>query len=94
MPLDLFLFLFIIFISQCENVIDLLKQKGRFKDAEPLFKRSLSITEQNLGQNHPDLVFSLNNLAMLYKSKVTTVNATVFLFIFAFVVRLNGIFCV
>ena len=40
---------------------------GRYSEAEPLFQRSLSIWEQQLGADHPDTASSLNNLAALYR---------------------------
>ena len=39
---------------------------GRYPEAEPLYVRSLSIAEQQLGVDHPDTAMSLNNLALLY----------------------------
>ncbi len=39
---------------------------GRYSEAEPLFVRSLAITEQQLGADHPDTADSLFNLAALY----------------------------
>ena len=36
---------------------------------EPLLKRSLAIREKQLGDNHPDVATSLNNLASLYESQ-------------------------
>ena len=41
---------------------------GRYPEAEPLYVRSLSIREQQLGADHPDTATSLNNLAALYES--------------------------
>jgi tetratricopeptide (TPR) repeat protein len=34
-----------------------------------LYKRSLSLREQRLGENHPSVATSLNNLAKLYESQ-------------------------
>jgi tetratricopeptide (TPR) repeat protein len=34
-----------------------------------LYKRSLSLREQRLGENHPSVANSLNNLAKLYESQ-------------------------
>ena len=39
---------------------------GRYPEAKPLYVRSLSIREQQLGADHPDTATSLNNLATLY----------------------------
>jgi tetratricopeptide (TPR) repeat protein len=41
---------------------------GRYEEAELLYVRSLKITEQQLGVNHPDTALSMNNLGLLYKS--------------------------
>ena len=40
--------------------------RGRYAEAEPLFKRSLVISEKALGADHADVGTSLNNLAALY----------------------------
>ena len=38
-------------------------------EAEPLYQRALSITEEQLGASHPSTATSLNNLAGLYESQ-------------------------
>jgi tetratricopeptide (TPR) repeat protein len=38
-------------------------------DAEPLFKRSLEILKNHLGNDHPDVARGFNNLAALYQSQ-------------------------
>ena len=43
--------------------------QGRYSDAEPLYKRSLSIREKALGPDHPDVGTTLNNLAGLYRAQ-------------------------
>jgi tetratricopeptide (TPR) repeat protein len=40
-----------------------------FRTAESFFRRSLEIRERLLGDDHPDLAQSLNNLAALYNDK-------------------------
>lgn len=35
----------------------------------PLYQRSLAIGEKALGENHPDVATSLNNLTNLYKDQ-------------------------
>jgi tetratricopeptide (TPR) repeat protein len=47
----------------------LYKAQGRYSEAEPLYGRSLSIREQQLGADHPDVATSLNNLAGLYQAQ-------------------------
>jgi len=42
---------------------------GYFSAAIPLLRRALSIKEKVLGKEHPDTASSLNNLALLLKSK-------------------------
>ncbi|MEO1610090.1 MAG: alpha/beta hydrolase, partial [Pseudomonadota bacterium] len=48
------------------NLAGLYGAQGRYAEAEPLYKRSLSIREKALGPDHPDVGQSLNNLAGLY----------------------------
>ncbi len=45
----------------------LYKNQGRYSEAEPLYVRSLAISEEQLGANHPSTATSLNNLAGLYR---------------------------
>lgn len=40
-----------------------------YAEAEPLYQRSLEITEQALGGNHPSVATTLNNMALLYESQ-------------------------
>ena len=47
-----------------------LANRGKYDDAEPLFKRALAIREETLGPRHPDVAGSLNNLAGLLDSQV------------------------
>jgi CHAT domain-containing protein/Tfp pilus assembly protein PilF len=42
---------------------------SRYSDAEPLFKRSLAISEKALGPDHPDVANFLLNLANLYQAQ-------------------------
>ena len=41
------------------------RTQGRYTDAEPLYQRSLEIRKKSLGEDHPDVATSLNNLALL-----------------------------
>ncbi|CAN0277376.1 unnamed protein product, partial [Ascophyllum nodosum] len=43
--------------------------QGKYDDAEPLFKRALTIGEEVLGPRHPDVASILNNLASLLESQ-------------------------
>jgi CHAT domain-containing protein/Flp pilus assembly protein TadD len=51
-----------------QQVIQLFNQ-GRFSEAIPLAQRALGIREKALGSEHPDVAFSLNNLASLYRAQ-------------------------
>ncbi len=42
---------------------------GQYAEAEPLFRRSLKIWEQQLGPEHPNVAISLDNLALLLISQ-------------------------
>jgi tetratricopeptide (TPR) repeat protein/DNA-binding XRE family transcriptional regulator len=46
-----------------------LRERGQYRDAEPLYQRALGICEQHLGAEHPDTATSLHNLATLYWSQ-------------------------
>lgn len=50
----------------------LYQAEGRYDDAEPLYKRSLTKREKALGPDHPDVGQSLNNLAELYGARSDT----------------------
>ena len=54
--------------TSLNNLAGLYSSMGRYSEAEPLYVRSLSIIEQQLGADHPDTATSLNNLAHLYSS--------------------------
>ena len=41
--------------------------QGQYAHAEPLYKRSLAITEKALGPDHPNVATSLENMAELYR---------------------------
>ncbi len=46
-----------------------LTEQGQYADAIPLAERTLAILQQVLGQDHPDIAISLNDLALLYSSQ-------------------------
>jgi tetratricopeptide (TPR) repeat protein len=53
-------------LATCLNwIAELHNVQGRYAEAEPLYLRSLTIREQQLGIDHPDVATSLNNLAEL-----------------------------
>src|SRR3984893_8260093 len=61
--------------SKLDDQADALYEKGRYAEAEPLYKRSLAIREKALGPDHPDVAASLNNLALLYDQQGRHVDA-------------------
>ncbi|NEO21534.1 CHAT domain-containing protein, partial [Moorena sp. SIO4A5] len=40
--------------------------QGRYQEAEPLLQQTLELTKRLLGEEHPQVALSLNNLALLY----------------------------
>jgi tetratricopeptide (TPR) repeat protein len=57
------------FAFSLNQLAALYHSQGKYNEAEPLYRRSLSIVEKQLGENHPDVANSLNNLAVLYKNQ-------------------------
>ncbi len=45
------------------------ESQGRYEEAEPLYLQALELCKRLLGDNHPDVATSLNNLALLYESQ-------------------------
>ena len=52
--------------NSLNNLASIYFLQGKFAEAEPLYKRSLTIWEKALGPDHPNVAASLNNLAELY----------------------------
>ncbi|MGH9656926.1 MAG: tetratricopeptide repeat protein, partial [Bryobacteraceae bacterium] len=55
--------------TSLNSLASLLKSKGDYAGAEPLYRRALAIRQKALGPDHPDTATSLNNLAELLRSK-------------------------
>ncbi|NEO90242.1 MAG: tetratricopeptide repeat protein [Moorea sp. SIO3G5] len=45
------------------------QSQGFYKQAEPWLEQCWQVSQHRLGQNHPDVAASLNNLALLYKDQ-------------------------
>ena len=43
--------------------------QGRYGEAEPLYQEALAMRKRLLGDEHPDVATSLNNLALLYNNQ-------------------------
>ncbi len=54
--------------TSLNNLAYLYESMGKYTEAEPLYVRSLVISEEQLGAHHPSTATSLNNLAGLYES--------------------------
>ncbi|MFZ4381404.1 MAG: tetratricopeptide repeat protein [Sandarakinorhabdus sp.] len=54
--------------SYLNNLAGLLRDTNRLAEAEPMFRRALTITEASLGSDHPDVAIRLNNLAGLLQA--------------------------
>ncbi len=51
------------------NLAELDRVRGRYAEAEPLYKRALTIWEKAVGADSPDVALGLNNLAALYDAQ-------------------------
>ena len=45
------------------------RRQGKYSEAEGLYKRALAINEQTLGTSHPNVAWTLNNMAVLYEGR-------------------------
>ncbi|MGI2909814.1 tetratricopeptide repeat protein, partial [Tolypothrix sp. VBCCA 56010] len=43
--------------------------QGRYSEAEPLYQKALQLYQRLLGEEHPHVAMSYNNLAALYQSQ-------------------------
>jgi tetratricopeptide (TPR) repeat protein len=48
---------------------ELLKEAGRYADAEPLYKQALAIFAKARGPDHPSVALALTDLAELYNAQ-------------------------
>ena len=48
------------------NLAKICSDQGQFAEATTLYQRSLTMKEQVLGKNHPEVATTLNNLGMKY----------------------------
>ena len=59
-------------VSEARRLNDLAleyQHEGRYADAEPLYRRSLTMLEAEFGPHHPAVAASLGNLAALYQAE-------------------------
>jgi len=54
--------------ARLNNLAALLQATNRLAEAEPLYRRVVTILETSLGSNHPDGAVALNNLALLLQA--------------------------
>lgn len=50
------------------------ESQGRYAEAEPLYRRALTISEKALGPDHPDLATFMNYLAAISDARVVRYN--------------------
>ncbi len=62
--------------TSLNNLAVLYEARGRYAEAEPLYKRALAIVEKALGPEHPDVATSLENYAALLRKTERTTEAT------------------
>jgi len=55
--------------TSLNNLAALYDAKGKYRDAEPLYRRSLALAEKALGPENPNVATALNNLAELYRTQ-------------------------
>ncbi|KAJ8608616.1 hypothetical protein CTAYLR_009166 [Chrysophaeum taylorii] len=58
-----------------DAALPILREIGKYVEAEPLFRRALEISEAALGPNHADVATRLNNIASLFQHQGKYVEA-------------------
>ena len=58
--------------SSLTNLAELLRELGRYDEAEPLYREALAIDEAALGRRHVDTAVAMNNLAALLSPPAAT----------------------
>lgn len=48
--------------------MSLIHDQGKYEEAQAIYQESISIRENSLGRDHPDVAKSLHELAQLYKT--------------------------
>jgi tetratricopeptide (TPR) repeat protein len=61
--------------TSLNNLALLYHARGRYAEAEPLYRRALAIWEKAQGSDHPDVATAVNNLAELYLARGRYVDA-------------------
>ena len=56
-------------VASLNKLAQLYYAQGKFRRAEPLYRRALEISEMILGPSHPDLAANLSNLAAVYDAQ-------------------------
>jgi tetratricopeptide (TPR) repeat protein len=51
--------------TDLNNLAELLREQGKYSEAEPLYRRALEIREAQLGINHPSTATVRENLELL-----------------------------
>jgi tetratricopeptide (TPR) repeat protein len=55
--------------TSLNRLASLYADQGRYSEAEPLYKKALTLRKKLFGNDHPTVATSLNNLAWLYKAQ-------------------------
>jgi hypothetical protein len=48
------------------SLAELIKRKGNYEEAEPLYRRALELKEKNFGSNHPNTADTLTDLSIMF----------------------------
>ena len=52
-------------LTSMNNLVSVLKDQGKFEQAEEMLRQALGLMETVLGKEHPDTPGSMNNLAIV-----------------------------
>lgn len=56
-------------LGTVQNLANIYRDKGRYDDAEELYKRALAGREEQLGPDHPDTLRTVNNFTIFLRDR-------------------------
>jgi len=56
-------------LTSMNNLAMVLKDQGKYEQAEEMYRQALGLSETVVGKEHPDILTSMNNLAIALRNQ-------------------------